>query len=421
MANIKVTEIIKEVRNAGTPRLKMRVLEKYKDNELLQKIIECTYNPYKKYGISKNVFKKMTPTKTPLGDEKFFDWLEILAESNINNDLRQRIVNYVNFFTGDVKDLMIGIITKDLKLGVSTTTFNKVWPGLIPVFEVQLAAKYQNVNLKENEEIWVTEKLDGIRCACFICDGTIIFRTRQGKTIGGLIDIENDIKSLGLFNMVLDGELLYSGCAEDSCERYLKTVSIVNSNMKDKKEVSFNVFDIIPINEFIKGESSQTYVFRRNLLDTFPERNTVKVTPVLYHGNDHTMVMKLLNEMIAKKREGVMVNRNHNYQCKRTTSLLKVKKMNDCDLRVIGYKEGNGENEGKLGALLVDYKGYVVNVGAGYTKKECEDFWKSKEDMIGKIIKVRYFEETKNKHGELSLRFPIFVEVRNDKNEPSYE
>ena len=115
-----------------------------------------------------------------------------------------------------------------------------------------------------------------------------------------------------------------------------------------------------------------------------------------------------------------MVNRDHVYQCKRTKSLLKVKKMNDVDLRVVGYEEGRGENEGKLGAFIVEYKNNVVNVGSGFSKLQREEFWKNKEMFIGSIIKVQYFEESQNADGKYSLRFPVFIELRPDKHEPSY-
>jgi DNA ligase-1 len=40
--------------------------------------------------------------------------------------------------------------------------------------------------------------------------------------------------------------------------------------------------------------------------------------------------------------------------------------------------------------------------------------------MIGKIIEVQYFEETTNADGGISLRFPVFKDVRTDKLEADF-
>ena len=108
------------------------------------------------------------------------------------------------------------------------------------------------------------------------------------------------------------------------------------------------------------------------------------------------------------------------YQFKRTDKLLKVKLMFSCDLKVIGYEEGSGRNEGVLGALVVDYKNYKLKVGSGYTDSLRAKIWYNKENAIGKIIEVQYFEETGNQAGGKSLRFPVFLRFRSDKTEPSY-
>ena len=118
--------------------------------------------------------------------------------------------------------------------------------------------------------------------------------------------------------------------------------------------------------------------------------------------------------------EGVMLNLYTPYECKRTKNLIKVKKFFSCDIKCTGIEEGSGRNKGTLGALICDYKGNTVNVGTGFSDKDRKQIWQHPEDVINKIITVKYKEETKNKDGGLSIQFPVFETVRFDKNEPSY-
>ena len=53
-------------------------------------------------------------------------------------------------------------------------------------------------------------------------------------------------------------------------------------------------------------------------------------------------------------------------------------------------------------------------------KEDRKRIWQYPEDIIGKIITVKYKEETNNKDGGISIQFPVFETVRFDKNEPSY-
>ena len=109
------------------------------------------------------------------------------------------------------------------------------------------------------------------------------------------------------------------------------------------------------------------------------------------------------------------------YESKRSKNLLKVKVMQTCDLRIIDYIEGEGRNAGRLGAFVVDYKGNSLKVGGGYTDKQREEYWRRKDELIGRVITVQYFEETNNLNDGVGLRFPVFKEVREIGKEVSYD
>ena len=118
--------------------------------------------------------------------------------------------------------------------------------------------------------------------------------------------------------------------------------------------------------------------------------------------------------------EGIILNLDTPFECKRTKNLIKVKKFFSCDIKCIGTEEGSGRNKGTLGALVCDYKGNKVRVGSGFSDVDRKHFWLHPENVIGKIISVKYKEETKNKDGGISIQFPVFEAIRFDKTDSSY-
>ena len=137
--------------------------------------------------------------------------------------------------------------------------------------------------------------------------------------------------------------------------------------------------------------------------------------PVLYEGKDTSKILEILDQQIAQGEEGIMINIwDAPYQFKRTNDLLKVKKMNDIDLPILDFEEGTNKHAGKLGAIITEYKGFPLKVGSGFTDELREKIWNNKEDYRGLTMSVQYFEETTNQEGGISLRFPVFLDIRYD-------
>lgn len=422
----EVIKIFKELQESSGKRLQ-EILEENKDNELLKKVLWFVYNPYIVTGLSSKKINKIVNKQIKYAPaETIEEVFEYLQEHNTGTDVD---IAYVSEFIQGKPDqeMYSQIFTKELKLGITSKTINKVFPNLIPEFNVMLAEKYwdrMEELEKTNLDIIITQKYDGVRCVAIHDKSGVKLFSRQGKPIEGLHDLEGQLLWLpfGCF----DGELLLNKDNIPSKDLYRETVTVVNSKDQDKKDIVFNIFDTCEIKEFENGYCAAPCIERKKVVQELEEQmrpDWWKSVPILYYGKyDKNIVQQELNKQITLEHEGVMVNiANAPYEARRTKNILKVKAMQDCDLKIIGFEEGTGKNKGTLGAIIVDYKGFEVRVGSGFTDQDREYFWKNKDKLLGRVITVQYFEETTNKKdNSLSLRFPVYLELREKGKEVSY-
>lgn len=440
MALQPIAEIVNKLRNTSGSNDKIKVLKKYADTPHLQEIFKWTYDPFLKYGVSKKMIENLENANVNRNAfvtyYEFEQFMDTLAKSNINDDLRNQIADYLHHPTNQTTvDLLKCIFTKDLKIGMAAASINKAIPGLISVFDVMRGQKYSDHKHKlVGKDIIITEKIDGVRTVAIIDEnGDVRFYSRQGKEWEGLVEIEEDVKSLGLKNIVLDGETtVLNQEGMESKEVFKRTMEIMGSKQERKTGLLYNVFDCVPLSQFKAGKCSASASNRKKwFLEkytkgwTFGGYEHVKPLPVIYEGVYREEAVKGFHQNILRRGgEGIMINiASAPYECKRTANLLKVKEMYTMDLKIIGFEEGlvGSKFEGTLGAIVVDYKGHEVKVGSGYTDDERKFFWENKDDLIGRVIEVQYFEETEDTDGNLSLRFPVYVQLREVGKEVSYD
>lgn len=66
-----------------------------------------------------------------------------------------------------------------------------------------------------------------------------------------------------------------------------------------------------------------------------------------------------------------------------------------------------------LASVVIEHKGTPVNVGSGFTMEQRQLYKENPALIVGKVITVRYFEETEGDRP--SLRFPSLKVVHGDK------
>jgi len=131
--------------------------------------------------------------------------------------------------------------------------------------------------------------------------------------------------------------------------------------------------------------------------------------------HDMSTVKQLAEQYVKDGYEGIMLKDPKSAHWRRRhPGILKAKTVASYDLKIDQVQEGLGKYKNTLGALVLkSANNKVVKVGSGISDKQRDELWKNRESLIGKIVEVSAQEVTKN-----SLRFPVFVKLRDDKDEP---
>jgi len=402
---------------------KEQIIRNNSDNELFKKCLKFLFDTQIITGISQaKINKKIKRDIEPNSLTTFEQCITYLKTNNTGSDLD--ILSMQEFIGNQLEqynDFYKQMITKSFKIGCDSKTVNKAIPNLIPTFNVMLGTSIENCNIPKDVWFSISQKLNGSRCV-FI-NGE--FFTRSGKKYCGLEHIKEEIVSIfkNHNDMVLDGELIYRNEENliDS-DAFQKGIGISNSKEKNKPELRFIIFDVIPKNEFLIGKSIKTYRDRLTTIQsmrclcTKVQTKNVEVISVLYCGEDQSNVESWLEKAEGKDWEGIMVNLDAPYECKRTKSLIKVKKFKEIDLRCIKINIAtNGKYKGIIGSITCKYGDFTVDVGSGFSDEIRKFYTEYPEEILNKIISIKYKEETKSKTGNKSLQFPIFINCRSDK------
>ena len=397
---------------------------------------------YDKWEDSDSMFideNKNPPRETTLED--IFTYLEV------HNSGRDEDIRYIRMF-GNIwcedeedKEFYKRIICKDYPIGVDSKSLNKIIPNFIPTFDVMLANSMLKMEQKQidkltdngTREFAITEKCDGFRCVAIKENGNVKLVSRQGKLYEGCVDIEKAIKELPQDNFVLDSEIIISNRSSiPSKDQYKATSNIVTTKDTEKHNLTLNVFDYIDLEEWNSKECKTMWCSRNiklmDLLEDYSDKDDKPLyrLPLLYVGSDLEVAYNLLAKAREENKEGVMLRFTDSmYEFKRSNDLLKLKAMSEVDAYIVGYEEGENKNVGKLGAFLceVDLKNYgklKFKCGSGYSDEERDNYWQHKDELIGRVIEVQYFEITQNSTTkEYSVRFPVHKCIKPIGTEPN--
>jgi DNA ligase-1 len=387
------------------------------------------YNPFHVFGV-----RQVPETAGLTGRTNpwpvFWGLLESLRTRSVTGHAaRDAIISMSEQFDSEEwNGLCRRVIIKDLRCGISEKTLNKIlgkteWK--IPVFTCQLATDSNDHANKMKGIKRIECKLDGVRMLALCTKNRVTLYSRNGKIFENFPDIEAQLdlikhrislETKGPF--VLDGEIV-----GESFQALMKQAQR-KDNVKTK-DMNYYIFDVIPLADFERGfwnaqQHKRTQILEVNKAEIEAEPN-LRIMPGMdvdlgtAEGQD--VMRRFANDAVTQGYEGIMIkDLDAPYECRRSTFWMKWKPVITVDLNIVGFEEGTGRNAGRLGAIICEGvdndRDIRVNVGSGLSDADRDEYWHSRDYLLGRVVEVAADAVTQNQDGSHSLRFPRFVRFR---------
>ena len=390
------------------------------------------YNPYYVFGVKKVVETAGLEGK-PNPWPKFWAMLEGLRFRTLTGHNAKTAIEFMSeqFDSVEWNNLCRRVIIKDLRCGVSEKTLNKVLGNTewkIPVFTCQLATDSEKHTAKMKGIKRLEQKLDGVRVIAVVTKTTVNLYSRNGKPFDNfphIVDALEDIKNKFArtfqswpHGFILDGEII-----GESFQALMKQAQRKSDVMT--AGMTYSVFDWIPLSDFERGFCNAQQHKRLDRLEeyraVFESTDCVRlmdgITVDLDTAEGHDIMRRYAEDAVAAGFEGIVIkDMGAPYECRRSTFWMKWKPTMTVDLSIVGFEQGTGRNEGRLGAIICEGddngRRIHVNVGSGLTDDDRDTFWSTRDSLVGNIVEVEADAVTQNQDGTYSLRFPRFLRFR---------
>lgn len=413
---------------------KTGILLAEKENTLLHEVIFQALSPYAQFYIRK------IPAYTHRPDEVItlvdaLGELKKLSDRELTGNLGIAHLQTLlcRLAPGDAV-VLERIIGKDLRCGVAEGIVNAVYQDFIPSYPCLLARPYDAKNIKNIKYPAISQlKADGVRANLQILGNDVLICGRSGKPMDFLGVF--DEHALGLRNAygkdcVFDGELVVLDKNGKILNR--KTGNgIINKAIKgtiseeEAKQVRFQLWDIIPYEEFAKKKSTKVYRTRLQELENVLNDNNAEIhLSWIIEGREVKNLEDAelhFTELLCRGEEGtILKNYSGIWEDKRSKDLVKMKAEKDADLEIIGWKPGTGKYLEQVGSLQCASSDRKVEANISGFSEELR-LWITENivSLQGRIIAVLYNErissKAKGREAVDSLFLPRFQELREDK------
>jgi len=418
-----------ELNSTNSSKLKLEILAKHPE---CKKILFYVYNSFYQYGVSPENCKKRTYITTCdiVETDMCSDVYELLDALRTRKATGHYALRACNSFADnfpDTAEMFWRVLDRDIKCRIDAKAINKVFPNLIPTFDVALADKYDPEKSKVafDGSFVVSRKLDGVRCITVVNSlKDIRFYSRAGHEFMTLQRVREAFEKLGesIVGKVFDGEMCIVD--ENGLEDFTAVVGEIKRKNSTIERPVYKLFDCLTNEEFFSKKSTRTLFERHAELNSIIPKGISQLNVLEQTLLTEESMQKMLEEAKSNGWEGLILRRaDVGYVGKRSKDMLKVKEFHDDEYVIedveMGIKPmlvaGKMQDTMCLAAVKISHKGNEVSVGSGWSDEQRLKYFSHPEELIGKTITVKYFAESKDRDGKLSLRFPIMKHLYTEK------
>jgi len=423
---MNINLFLNDLASNSSRNYKLEKLREHSDHETLREVIRLALCPFTQF------YQRKIPAYTTDGTNANIESiLPALYDLSSRQVTGNAAIEYLRMLLSSLNEddakVLERIIDKSLDCGVQVSTANDVWPGLIKEYPVMLCSPFeQKLVDKIKFPAYAQMKMDGMRFNAIVRDGKCEFRSRNGKEILLLGNLEQEFISLaGDVDCVFDGELLVMLDGDHQFADRQTGNGILNRANKgtiseeQAAMVHASVWDLIPYVQFADGYCQSPYSKRFSTLEALVSKQKSQgkkiwtVTSTIVETQEQAQ--EIFQEYLSSGYEGIILkDGNGVWEDKRAKHQIKFKGELECDLKIVAIEEGTGKYAGMLGSLICESSDGVVkvSVGSGLTDADRKNLG---QEILDKIVTIKYNSRIKNKLGEESLFLPIFVEIRYDK------
>jgi ATP-dependent DNA ligase len=422
----EVRNLLEDLRGTTKVKEKANVLFSYNGAVFLY-LAKATYHPFLHFNVK--LTKKLTPPPGNRTIEEIFgevcEVFDFCLRTQSPKQNKEKIVELLSKLDSKSQELIICTLNKNWKAGVGVKTLLTVYEDFVPVFDVQLANKHNEVKLKKTykPKTWLASpKLDGVRCVFLREKDEWRVYSRQGNEFLTLDHIKEDLEEIYHERgyTFWDGEIYKHGIP------FAEIQGAVTAFTRGTAEW-------LQYHTFICGYAEDFWEQRADRMRRTAGMPGKYIVPVPQKPVEEDEIQAYLEECFEQGYEGIMLrDPNELYSFGRGNQLLKLKEGEkdkkheqeeqeaDCIVEDIEYKDDFPVvKDGKIVFKRLLNKIWVrqhthndkwCKVGSGFDLDFRHYYTLNPEELLGKVVEIKFQD-----YGSKGLmRFPRYKRIRED-------